>query len=157
MNRLLGFLILSILFAIIFSNGFDLDNVFAANDQVSSKSFSFENTTIIQFTNEGTEELKSFRIWLSDVSFKSFKSENGWTAQKLPQQVIVFTAVEPIKPGEIVKFGIKTDKPKPDINWKAIDIEGNQIDTGKTLAETIQSLLGDKEKTIEQMPGILSE
>jgi len=156
MNRLLGFFIFSILFAIIFSNGFDLDNVFAANDQVSSKSLSFENTTIIQFTNEGTEELKSFRIWLTDVSFKSFKSENGWTAQKLPH-VIIFTAVEPIKPGEIVKFGIKTDKPKPDINWKAIDIEGNQIDTGKTLAETIQSLLDDKEKTIEQMPGILSE
>jgi len=156
MNRLLGFFVLSILFAIIFSNGFDLDNVFAANVQVSSKSFSFENTTIIQFTNEGTEKLKSFRIWLTDISFKSFKSENGWTAQKLPQ-IIIFTAVEPIKPGEIVKFGIKTDKPKPDINWKAIDIEGNQIDTGKTLADTAQSLSVDKEETIEQMPGILSE
>jgi len=157
MNRLLGFFILSILFAIIFANGLDLDNVFAANDQISSKSFSFENTIIIQFTNEGTKELKSFRIWLSDVSIKSFKSENGWTAQKLPQQVIVFTAVEPLKLGEIVKFGIKTDKPKPDINWKAIDITGNQIDTGKTLAETAQSFSNDKEETIEQIPGILSE
>jgi len=156
MNRLLGFSILSILFAIIFSNGFDFDNVFAANDVVSSKSLSFENTTIIQFTNEGTEELKTFRIWLTEISFKSFKSENGWTAQKLPH-VIIFTTVEPIKPGEIVKFGIKTDKPKPDINWKAIDIEGNQIDTGKTLAETTQSLSDDKEESIKQSPGILSE
>ena len=156
MNRLLGFFILSILFVIIFAHGFDLDNVFAANDQVSSKSFSFENTTIIQFTNEGTEELKSFRIWLSEVSFKSFKSENGWTAQKLPQ-IIIFTTVEPIKPGEIVKFGIKTDKPKPNINWKAIDIEGNQIDTGKTLAEPQQNISDDKEEPIKQSPGILSE
>jgi len=156
MNRLLGFFILSILFVIIFSNGFDFDNVFAANDVVSSKSLSFENTTIIQFTNQGTEELKSFRIWLTDISFKSFKSENGWAAQKLPN-VIIFTTVEPIKPGEIVKFGIKTDKPKPDINWKAIDIEGNQIDTGKTLAETTQSLSDDKEESIKQSPGILSE
>ena len=156
MNRLLGFFILSILFVIIFSNGFDFDNVFAANDVVSSKSLSFENTTIIQFTNQGTEELKSFRIWLTDISFKSFKSENGWAAQKLPN-VITFTTVEPIKPGEIVKFGIKTDKPKPDINWKAIDIEGNEIDTGKTLAETTQSLSDDKEESIKQSPGILSE
>lgn len=156
MNRLLGFFILSILFVIIFSNGFDFDNVFAANKIVSSKSLSFENTTIIQFTNQGTEELKSFRIWLTEISFKSFKSENGWTAQKLPH-VITFTTVEPIKPGEIVKFGIKTDKPKPDINWKAIDIEGNQIDTGKTLAETTQSLSDYKEESIKQSPGIFSE
>lgn len=157
MNRLLGFFILSILFAIIFSNGFDLDKTFAANNIISSKSHSFENTTIIQFTNDGTEGLKSFRIWLSDISFKSFKSENGWAAQKLPQQVIVFTAVEPIKPGEIVKFGIKTDKPKPDINWKAIGIEGNQIDTGKTLAETLQNITNDNEESIQPSPGILSE
>ena len=157
MNRLLGFFILSILFAIIFSNGFDLDKTFAANNIISSKSHSFENTTIIQFTNDGTEGLKSFRIWLSDISFKSFKSENGWAAQKLPQQVIVFTAAEPIKPGEIVKFGIKTDKPKPDINWKAIGIEGNQIDTGKTLAETLQNIPNDNEESIQPSPGILSE
>jgi len=145
----------------------DFNNVFAATDQVSSQSFSFENTTIIQFTNEGTEEIKSFRIWLSEISFKSFKSENGWTAQKSPQ-LIIFTTVEPIKPSEIVKFGIKTDKPKPDINWKAIDIKGNQIDTGKTLAEPSQNISDDiaepsqnisddKEEPIKQSPGILSE
>ena len=33
----------------------------------------------------------------------------------------------------MVKFGIKTDKPKPGINWKVIDVNEKQIGTGKTL------------------------
>ncbi len=133
MNRLLRCFFLSVFLmsALILSFNFDL--VFAEDKEISTKIFSFENTTIIQFTNQGTEDLKSLRIWLTDFSDKSFKSETGWSAQKTPEQVLVFTTIEPLKSGEKVKFGIKTDKPKPDIIWKGIDQEGNPIISGKSL------------------------
>jgi len=107
-------------------------NVYA--DEVSVKSFAFEETTIIEITNDSDELVNSFRIWLgSDFSFKSFKTEEGWVGEKTPQGVIIFTSSETIKPGESVKFGVKTDKAKPGINWKALDKGDNQISIGKAL------------------------
>ena len=47
--------------------------------------------------------------------------------KKTPQGVIIFTSSEPIKPGESVKFGVKTDKAKPGINWKALDEKDKQM------------------------------
>src|SRR3990172_7219122 len=87
------------------------------------------------FTVTTIPELDTFRIWLgSDSNFKSFKTERGWTGQKTPEGVIVFTTSSPIQPGEVVKFGVKTDKPKPGINWKALTDTDQQVATGKTLA-----------------------
>ena len=61
-------------------------------------------------------------MWLGgDASFQSFKTETGWTGTKSPQGVLIFTTVEPLKPGEIVKFGVKTDIEKPGINWRVLD------------------------------------
>ena len=106
-------------------------NAFA--EEISVKSFALEETTILEFTNESNEDINTFRIWLgSDFSFKSFKTEEGWIGEKTPQGVIIFTSSQPIKPGESVKFGVKTDKAEPGINWKALDDE-NQLDTGKTI------------------------
>jgi len=94
----------------------------------------FEETTIIQFENNGNSDIETFRIWLgADNSFKSFKTEKGWTGEKTPQGVIIFTATDPIKPGQSVKFGVKTDKTQPGINWKAIDKNSNELQIGKTL------------------------
>ncbi|MCH7877167.1 MAG: biofilm-associated protein, partial [Thaumarchaeota archaeon] len=105
-------------------------NVYA--EEINVKSFAFEDTTIIEFTNDSDEVINTFRIWLgSDFSFKSFKTEKGWVGEKTPQGVIIFTSSETIKPGESVKFGVKTDKAKAGINWKALDKSDNQIDIGK--------------------------
>jgi len=93
---------------------------FGEEKLVTAKSIGFEETTIIEFHNseENTNQIDTIRMWLgSDVNFKSFKTERGWTGQKTPQGVIVFTASIPVEPGEIVKFGVKTDKAKPGINW----------------------------------------
>ena len=52
-------------------------NVYA--EEVNVKSFAFEETTIIEVTNDSDELVNSFRIWLgSDFSFKSFKTEEGF-------------------------------------------------------------------------------
>ncbi len=110
-------------------------NVYA-EDEIIVQSIAFEKSTIIEFTNDRNEEVNSFRMWLgSEYNFESFKTENGWVGEKTPQGVIIFTSTEPVKKGESVKFGLKTNEPKPGINWKALDKKGEQIEIGKSIAE----------------------
>lgn len=138
--------------------GFTLDDVLAEEKKITSQSFSFENTSIIEFTNNGIKEIKTIRIWLVDSSLNSFKSENGWISTITPQKVIVFTALEPLKTNETVKFGIKTENSNPLIQWEALDKEGNNIDIGKTQSQTIRSFVSSQEQSlIDDMTGILSE
>jgi len=126
----LSFIFIASLFTIV-----SAQEVYAQESLVTAKSIGFEETTIIEFqNNDNTSEIDTFRIWLgSDFNFKSFKTERGWTGEKTSQGVIIFTTSTPIKSGEVVKFGIKTDKPKPGINWKALTDSDKQIAIGKTL------------------------
>ncbi len=113
---------------------FSINEINGQEKLVEAASIGFEETTIIEFKNNGKSEIQSFRLWLgTDNSFKSFKTEQGWTGTKTPQGVIVFTTSDPIKPGQSVKFGLKTDKTKPGINWKAIDNNNVELEIGKTL------------------------
>ena len=128
------FLVIAFLFVCtIFAN---IDS-FAQENSVTSNSAAFEDTTIIEFENNDSVELETVRMWLgNDFTFKSFKTEKNWTGQKTPQGVIIFTTNEPIQPGESVKFGIKTDKAEPKINWRVFDKNENEIGTGVTLVTT---------------------
>jgi hypothetical protein len=110
--------------------------------EINVKSTSLEETTILEVTNNSNKEIDMLRIWLAnDFNFQSFKTEKGWIGEKTPQGVIVFTSSESIKLGEIVKFGIKTDKPNPGVNWKVLDKDTNQIDIGKTLPEKLSVVI----------------
>ena len=135
-----GILLSLILIASIFTIT-NFSEIYAQEQSVTAKSIGFEETTIIEFqNNDNTSEIETFRIWLgSDFNFKSFKTERGWTGEKTPQGVIIFTTANPMKPGEIVKFGVKTDKPKPGINWKALTENNQQIAVGKTLVSESSS------------------
>ncbi|MDH3276605.1 MAG: biofilm-associated protein [Nitrosopumilus sp.] len=105
-----------------------------AENEIKVESLYFEKGTIIEFTNEGKVDVESFRIWLgSDFNFESFKSEEGWVGDKTPEGVIIFSSTEPLEQGSSVKFGVKTDKPKPGINWKALDKKGEQLSLGKSI------------------------
>ncbi len=115
-------------------------------EEIDVSSIALEETTIIELTNEQDQDVNTFRIWVgSDFSFKSFKTEKGWIGEKTPQGVIVFTSSEPIKKGESVKFGVKTDKVIPGINWKALDGKGKQIDTGKVLPKELSKVVKNPE------------
>ena len=104
-------------------------------EEITVKSIALEETTVLELTNDSNHNVNTLRIWLgSDFSFKSFKTEKGWVGEKTPQGVIVFTSSESIKPGESVKFGVKTDKSSTGINWKALDSKDTQIDTGISIA-----------------------
>ncbi|MEC4848766.1 MAG: biofilm-associated protein [Nitrosarchaeum sp.] len=132
-----------------------------AEGSVSAKSFSFEETTIIEFTNTGNDDVSSFRIWLgSDNNFKSFKTENGWIGEKTPQGVIIFTSSsEVIKPGESIKIGVKTDKTSSGVNWKALDKSEQQIEIGQTIASKLPNPVTNSKpesKTTVSEGGILA-
>ncbi|MDC0329602.1 hypothetical protein OAN18_01775 [Nitrosopumilus sp.] len=119
-------------------------------EEINVKSLGLDKTTIMTLTNIGTEDVQTFRIWLSqNANFESFKTEKGWIGEKTPQGVIIFTSSEPIKNNESVKFGIKTDKSSPIINWKGLDQSDSVIDTGVTTTSII--------KAVNQNPEIKSE
>ena len=100
-------------------------------DEINVVSIGLDETAIITATNNSDKEIKTFRVWLGEeFNFKSFKTEKGWTGEKNSQGVVIFTSSEAVKVNELVKFGVKTDKINPVINWKALDQENNIIDTG---------------------------
>ena len=102
-------------------------------DEINVASIGLDDTAIITATNNSDKEIKTFRVWLGEeTNFKSFKTEKGWTGEKNSQGVVIFTSSETVKVNELVKFGLKTDKINPVINWKALDQENNVIDTGVT-------------------------
>lgn len=114
----------------------------AYGDEITVKSIALGETTILELTNESDEDINTLRIWLgSDFNFKSYKTEKGWVGEKNPQGVIIFSSSELIKPGESVKFGVKTDKPIPGINWKALDNEDIQLNTGKVISGEIPTVV----------------
>ena len=120
---------------------------FAYADKVDVKSVALDETTIIEVTNNSDKEVETFRIWLgSGFRFESFKTEKGWVGEKSQQGVIIFTSPEVIKSGESVKFGVKTDKAKPGINWKALDKEGKQITISKVLPDELSQITPDTDQ-----------
>lgn len=138
------------LFLILTSSIFTTTTFAVAQEKVvEAKSIGFEETTIIEFENKGTTEIQTIRMWLGeDNTFKSFKTEKGWTGKKTLQGVLVFTTSESIKPGQSVKFGVKTDESMPGINWKAVDTNDNQLQIGKTLVSEYPSKPSQDVKTI---------
>jgi len=125
-------------------------NVYA--EKIDIKSFSLEETAILQITNNSNENIDTFRIWLGDdFNFKSFKTENGWAGEKTPQGVVVFKSSKSLVPGETVKFGIKTDKTISGINWKALNNKNEQLGIGKVGLQEIPKVTTNS--TINQNTG----
>ena len=125
------------------------ENVFA--EEVEVTSIALDETTIIKLTNNSKEDVNTFRVWLgADTTFKSFKTENGWVGEKTPQGVIIFTSNDVIKSGDSVKFGVKTDKVKPGISWRALDDKDKQMKTGKVLPKELPIVTKNPETPTEK-------
>ena len=131
---------------VLFSTSLILTPLIGYAEEVDVKSVGLDKTSIITLTNDGNKDVKTFRIWLGqDTNFQSFKTEKGWIGEKNPQGVIIFTSAEPIKQSESVKFGIKTDKSNPVINWKALDQTSSTIDTGVIISSKIKTSIQNPE------------
>ena len=115
------------------------ENLAYGENEIIANSYGLENSTILELKNSrgNSVEIDTIRIWLSgDNSFQSFKTEKGWIGKNTPQGVIILSSQDLLKPGEVVKFGIKTLVEKPIINWKALDVNGNIIKTAQTSTDT---------------------
>ncbi len=110
-------------------------------EEIIVNSIALEETSVLELTNNSNDNVNTVKIWLgSDFSFKSFKTEKGWVGEKNAQGVIIFTTSEPIKPGESVKFGVKTDKPNPGINWQALDSKNVEMSIGKSIPKELPNV-----------------
>ncbi len=110
----------------------------AQSPGVQVSSTGFDRTAIIELENRSDLDISEIRIWLpSGVGIVSFKSEEGWTGKKNSVEVLVFTTGTALKPGEAVKIGLKADRAKPNINWRALDASGVQVGIGVSQPEDL--------------------
>ena len=104
---------------------------------ITATSTGLDYSSILELENKRGNDfnIDSVRIWLGeDNSFKSFKTEKGWIGKfEVGGQVIVFSSQENVKPGQSVKFGIKTSSENPIINWKALDSNDQVIQSAATI------------------------
>ncbi len=117
-------------------------------EEISITNIALEETSLLELTNDSTKDVNTLRIWLgSDSNFKSYKTEKGWVGEKNSQGVIIFTSLESIKPGESVKFGVKTDKINSGINWKVLDSKDTQVATGVSIAKEISTVIKNPDQS----------
>jgi len=128
-----------------------------AEEVISVNAVSYENTIIIEFENESASKIKTIRMWISgEKSFKSFKTELGWSGGKYSDgKLLIFTVTDTLNPGESVKFGLTTNEKVFAINWKALDQNEQSIDTRKThiqeIDPTTSSFAEEESKAIEEV------
>tara|TARA_B110000438_G_scaffold267338_1_gene282112 strand:+ start:550 stop:2706 length:2157 start_codon:yes stop_codon:yes gene_type:complete len=148
---------------ILFSISLVLTPLNAYAEEINVKSVGVDKTTIIMITNDSTKEVKTFRIWLGqNANFESFKTEKGWIGEKNTQGVIIFSSSETIKENQSVKFGIKTDKSNPVINWKGFDKTNTVLDTGVISTTKIEKVnqnptIDSEEQKIDKNGEIFSD
>ena len=108
-----------------------------AEQSVTGTSTGLDYSSILELENKRGNDtnIDSVRIWLSENnSFKSFKTEKGWTGKfEVGGKVIVFSPQDSVKPGENVKFGLKTTSKNPIINWKALDSNDQVMQTATAI------------------------
>ncbi|NWJ99898.1 hypothetical protein HX802_04495 [Marine Group I thaumarchaeote] len=128
-----------------------------AEEVISVNAVSYENAIIIEFENESASKIKTIRMWISgEKSFKSFKTELGWSGGKYSDgKLLIFTVTDTLNPGESVKFGLTTNQKVFAINWKALDQNEQSIDTRKThiqeIDSTTSSFAEEESKAIEEV------
>ena len=134
---------------------FSITEVNAA-ETISVNAKGYENTVIVEFENDSTSKIKTIRVWPGgEVTFVSFKSEPGWGGGKYSDgKLLIFTATNTLNPGESIKIGLKTSETINGINWKALDPNENNIDSGKvsitSISETTSSFVEEEGKIVEE-------
>ena len=139
---------------------FSVPQISAAGELVSVTATNHDQATVIEYkNNEGNIfDITTIVLKIDDGgSFKSFKTEKGWIGKKTDADTITFTSTTPIHPGQSVKFGVKSDKPQPVFNWKALDKEGDEIGSGGKITTGTQNEITNGTDTTPTGPGGITE
>jgi len=149
-DRLVKGVIIAILLvsALFFMVG--LPEISAASELVTVSATNHDQVTVVEYKNneENIFDITSVVLKVDDGgNFKSFKTERGWIGKKTDADTITFTSTIPVKPGQSVKFGVKTDKSNPVFNWKAFDKEGDEIGSGGRITTAPQDKIPGKTET----------
>ena len=92
----------------------------------------FENTTLLTFQNNNDTKISTIHVWLDNTSsFKSIKTEQGWSGRKNSDGIISFTSQsDGLDIDRHVKFGLIANTSDNVLNWKAIALNDDIIDFG---------------------------
>ena len=107
----------------------------------------FENTILLTFQNNIDTKISTIHVWLDDTSsFKSIKTEQGWSGRKNSDGIISFTSQnDGLDMNRHVKFGLITNTSNNALNWRSVAsnddvIASGNIDlSGKPIASNIST------------------
>ena len=120
----------------------------ASSELVTATATNHDKATVVEYKNNEGNIFDITSVVLKvdkGGEFKSFKTERGWIGKKTSADTITFTSTLPIKPGQSVKFGIKTDKFNPVFNWKVFDKEGDELGSGGIIETAHQDVSSETE------------
>jgi hypothetical protein len=100
--------------------------------KVSAKMW--KTVTVVKIENS-KDNIYSIRlVWLTlqNGIIESFKSVDGWKADTAsnPNAIQFRTDTNPIKPGQFITFGIKSDQKNPIFKWIILDEDGDELGSG---------------------------
>ncbi|MEK6877084.1 MAG: hypothetical protein AABZ49_00460, partial [Thermoproteota archaeon] len=139
---------------------FSVPQINAAGELVTVTATSHDQVTVVEYKNNEGNIFDITSVVLEvdkGGNFKSFKTERGWIGKKTDADTITFTSIIPIKPGQSVKFGVKTDKSNPVFNWKAFNKEGDELGSGGRIVTAPQDETPPETETITTGPVGITE
>jgi hypothetical protein len=140
-DRLVRGLIIAILLVSASLFTYVTPQISAEGELVTVTATNHDQVTVVEYKNnqENIFDITSVVLKVDDGgTFKSFKTEKGWLGKKTDSSTITFTSTIPVKPGQSVKFGVKTDKSTPAFSWSALDSDGDEIGSGGRILTSSQ-------------------
>ena len=129
---------------------FNTTQISGAAEMITVTATNHDRATVVEYKN-GENNIFDIQSVILEIaeggSFKSFKTEKGWIGKKTTAYTIAFTSTIPVKPGQSVKFGLKTDKSEPVFNWRAFDEEGDELGVGGRIITATQKETSPKTGT----------
>lgn len=132
----------------------------AASEFITVTSTPRNGATILEYKNseKNTSEIKSITLKTEKGgSVESFQTENGWFGKKTSAEIITFTSTASVKPGQSVKFTIKTEKSDPVFKWKAFDEKGVELGSGLSINQTPSQQGTSKETSNAEQASAISD
>ncbi|RNJ74679.1 MAG: DUF5011 domain-containing protein [Nitrosopumilus sp. D6] len=124
-----------------------------AHADVAVTASAYGKSVIIEIAS-GSEDVRRLHVWLTGGNLDSFKVENGWTGEEMPDGSILFVASDAPDSGTSTTFGIVADSPPNKINWQADGVAG-QIGSGAiTLISDVEPKPDPVFRIIPEMPNI---